>query len=92
MTKCLRCKTRDALEGYSKCQKCLDQNVVYMRNKRAKDARYYERELQNNQERRDRYEAKGRCRRCSKKLNPDCDSGRKQCLNCRERNFEYAKV
>ena len=91
MAKCLICK-HEALSGYSKCQACLDRNVRYMRKKRATDQRYYERELEKNQERKDRYQAEGRCRRCSKKLDPDCDAGFIECLNCRERDYEYAKI
>lgn len=85
--KCVR-KTcnREVVPGYSKCKICLDQNVVYMRNKRAKDKKYYERELVLNRLRSDRYESEGRCRRCSLTLDPDVDNGFKHCLNCRERN------
>ena len=58
-----------------------------MRNKRAKDQLYYERELEKNNQRKDRYQAEGRCRRCSKKLDPDADAGKLECLNCRERKI-----
>ena len=84
--------TRSVLEGFSKCQYHLDKNVAYMRNKRAKDRLYYERELQKNDERRDRYQAEGRCRRCSKKLDNDADYGKKECLNCRERTIQYVEI
>ena len=77
--------TQQALSGFSKCQKCLDKNVIYMRNRRAKDQLYYEREMIKNRERRDRYEAEGRCRECSKKLDPGADAGKRNCINCRER-------
>ena len=63
-----------------------------MRKKRATDREYSERELEVNNERKDRYEAEGRCRRCSKTLDPDSDAGYKECLNCRERNIDYAKI
>ena len=78
---------KEALPGFSKCRKCLDRNVIYMRNKRAKDQLYYERELEENNHRRDRYQAEGRCRRCSKLLDPDADAGKLECLNCRERTI-----
>jgi len=80
---------RETIKGYSKCRPHLDANVVYMRNKRAKDRAYYERELEKNQERKDKYESEYRCRRCSKALDIDADKNLKHCLNCRERN-EYA--
>jgi hypothetical protein len=82
---------REAIPGYSKCEPCLNKNVVYMRNKRAKDRVYAERELIINNNRKDRYEAEGRCRRCSKKMNPDTDMKYKECLNCRERK-RYDKI
>lgn len=78
---------RSVPDGFSKCQYHLDKNVVYMRNKRAKDGVYYKKELRKNNERRDRYQADGRCRRCSKKLDNDADFGKKECLNCRERKI-----
>jgi len=84
---CQRNCGRSVLGGFSKCKYHLDQNVAYMRNKRAKDRFYYERELQKNDERRDRYQAAGRCRRCSKLLDPDADTGKLECLNCRERTI-----
>jgi DNA-directed RNA polymerase subunit RPC12/RpoP len=90
MAECIKpyCHT-EALGGYSKCKRHLNQNVVYMRNKRAKDRVYYERELEKNQARKDRYESEYRCRRCSKPLAEDTDKNFKECLNCRER-IDYA--
>ena len=67
MKKCgnSHCK-KSVMPGYSNCEYHLNQAVIYMRNKRAKDRGYYERELDKNQERRLRYEDEGRCKRCSK--------------------------
>jgi len=63
-----------------------------MRKKRALDEGYRERESARSRNKRIQYVAEGRCIRCSKKLDPDCDAGKKQCLNCRERSYEYAKI
>jgi hypothetical protein len=88
---CPRCKKRERLPGYSKCEPCLNQNQIYMRNKRAKDRAYRERELDMNRQRRERYELEGRCRRCSRPLDPDRDMGNKECLICYERK-RYAEI
>ena len=34
--------------------------------------------------RRQRYRDEGRCTRCSAPLDPDCDPGHVECINCRE--------
>lgn len=85
MSKCHNCRKADTLEGYARCEACLNKDLLDKR-RRYLDPEKRARMLEHGQKMKEKYKAEGRCIKCAAPLDGEAMAkGYVTCINCRQR-------